>query len=707
MFRQTEMRLVLLVFLVAFLTACTPDDAAVEGTRLGITAVSPTAPPATATILPTEIATAVYPPISLTETTPFTQTTHGYTLQYPVGFYPAGNSGVESDTNFATQPEAEDLIALSHQDFWITIRVEENPDHWSLDQWADWNLLPRGTEDLTVAGIPATQGSGDLAETGNSHGGFAIATYFVHDDQVFVVMGLALSPEALTYFTPAYQQLLDNFRLLAESDQPSDTAAPSVVSSCATDATAAPNLPKPTSLLRVLFLNKDLWLWKEETGTAVSLTKGGNVTAFRPAPDSSAVAYVQDGNLWILREDQSLLQVTEGSHIDDFLFSQDGELIAYSTALEDDQYEIVIANSKDASARWRETVSAADTWARHPDAEKVDLTFSWMDDTHILTWSFSPTLLGIGDTPPQPGFAVDADTGEALDSLPATAAPDSPYGYDITTVTQSDGQSELHLVSSADGETALVLPAVYFSLWTLSPDGRFLIASAPEGIVAVDLSDLSQWSAPVPYAAVGVSHYSTPSPSVWADESTWYATTPDGTDVFQQGATFTLWRVNLAEQSAEPVKSYSGSILDAEFSPDQQHLAFWEETGSGIRNLHLVNVATGEDSLYENGRINLLFDHWLSDSTHFVYNYQDGNQTCYQLGHISQPPVPVIVGAESGSSYAWPVDETRYVTVKDYLIGENSSSGTLYFQSLHGENTLIGAFAGTSENNFTPYFEEP
>ncbi|NJN54342.1 MAG: SH3 domain-containing protein [Anaerolineae bacterium] len=62
--------------------------------------------------------TAVYPPILLTETMPFTHTAHGYTLQYPVGFYPAQNLGIESATLLATHPNAEDHVApITHQDF--------------------------------------------------------------------------------------------------------------------------------------------------------------------------------------------------------------------------------------------------------------------------------------------------------------------------------------------------------------------------------------------------------------------------------------------------------------------------------------------------------------------------------------------------------------------------------------------------------------
>jgi hypothetical protein len=169
---------------------------------------------------PTPAATAVYPHISLTATIPFTQTEHGYTLRYPNGLHLLSNFDIESDSYFATQPDADSPLDLGFADFWITIRREDNPEGLSLSQWADLRLKPVEEQTVTVAGTPALRVSGDLGAAGDSHAGFGIITYFVHDGYVFTVIGLAQTDRALTYYIPAYQLLLDNFRFLsvAETD---------------------------------------------------------------------------------------------------------------------------------------------------------------------------------------------------------------------------------------------------------------------------------------------------------------------------------------------------------------------------------------------------------------------------------------------------------------------------------------------------------
>lgn len=865
------------LFVLMILTGCTPLPEAVEET-----AVPPT--PLPATTLPME--TAVYPPISLTETNPFTQTTHGYTVQYPVGFYPVANAGIESDSNFATQPNAEDLIAMSHQDFWITIRVEDNPEEWSIDQWADWHLLPRGSEELIVDGAPARQGSGDLSESGNGHGGFAIATYFLHNKQSFIVMGLALTPDALTQFTPAYQQLLESFhfiptsatdapssdkptpppaellahtwQLLAAggeaddmflplpeepawlrfSDQPApnsnvgfsfegfsgcnalfgsytvseailtmdvaltqkgcepedllnfenymlavlrhqptfttmtengiayltiqlpddesgrlvfqgvetaitepgcsgnftpedvgcllantdpafvqmidaETAVPPSSASGSSFCAEPPlsdlsQLTAPSDLMRVIFLNDDLWLWREETGTAVPLTSGGGVTNYQLAADNRTIAYIQNGDLFLRQADNpNPLQITENSSVDHFRFSPDGDLLAYSVAYDGDLYELWVIISENGANRLKQNASAADTWAQYPDAESVDFSFDWAADSHLLAYHFSPNLLGIGDTPPQPTFWLDGDSGKPLTSPPAAALPISYSGYQLNLVTTEDGTAEWHLVHQDSGRTDLILPTHPQATWTASPNGRYLIAATTDGAVIIDLTDLSQHPIPLTMQTIGVSHYTTVASSWWLDDTTWLAVIPENDDVFQAGATFGLWRVDAATGTAVPLGTYPGFALDVFLSPDQSRLAFWEETGNGVRNLHLVDVISGKDDIYDNGRYSLLFSHWLNDATQFIYSYQtrDNSQTCYLLGQEGH--LPAAISVTHNANVHW-VDSTRGIISSDNSSGENGRFGTLTFQPLYGEAAPVGSFLLPLSDipTYVTYFEE-
>ena len=246
------------------------------------------------------------------------------------------------------------------------------------------------------------------------------------------------------------------------------------------------------------------------------------------------------------------------------------------------------------------------------------------------------------------------------------------------------------------------MPANFLSLGTFSPDSRYVIVTVEDGAIILDTADLSQRPISMPYRGSNVAEGAIAHPpSFWIDETTWYVLIPEG-DLFQPGAMITLWHVNLVEGTATLINSYSGIIFSVVVSPDQRRLAFLEDTADGFGNLHLVDVVTGQDVVYDNGRVNLNFDHWLSDSTHFVYHYSDNgspNQGYRRMGHICQPSVllePLIDFVESG----WWVDDTRF------LISEESK---LYLQSLDGERVLIGELSAApgSFTSYSFYFEEP
>jgi dipeptidyl aminopeptidase/acylaminoacyl peptidase len=479
------------------------------------------------------------------------------------------------------------------------------------------------------------------------------------------------------------------------------------------DSAAFPTSPH---LARILFLYDDLWLWRQETGTAVPLTSGGNITAYLKAPDDSAVAYIQDDNLWLWREDEAVTQLTENGRISDLLFSPDSTIIAYSRALGDDQYELWAINSDGGAARPLATASAAETWERNPDAEKIDLTFHWDTDSHILIYSFYATVLGQGDPAPEPTFFVAADSGAALTSLPPENREDVYFGYIVSFETQPDGRAELSLVNVSNGRVALTIPTRFHAIWSFSPDGRYLITSTEDGATLVDLANLSQRTLPLNLRSVGVGYGSAAPPGWWTNDTTWYTLIPDRDDVFQPGAMFTLWRVNAADGMATDINTFKGFVLDAELSPDGQQLAFWGEEGNvfGLRNLHLVDVANGQEEIYDNGRYSLLFDHWLSDSTHFVYTYLKGDNgsSCFLLGQLSQAPIPLPEMAHIYANQVQWLDETSFVIYEDFVYDEAGHSGTLYWQSLNGQRLLIGKFVAPASGqqpdaSFIAYFVQP
>lgn len=498
-----------------------------------------------------------------------------------------------------------------------------------------------------------------------------------------------------------------------------DTPTPLPVSlACPESATAdKPLLPVPTNLVRVLYLNDDLWLWREETSISEPLTSGGGVTYYLLAPDNNTIVYEQDGKLWLWRRNQEAILLIESNDIENVLFSKDGAIVAFSKALGDDQYELWAANSDDGSLRQLATASGSEIWARDPKTYQVDFRFRWAKDTHILIYDFYASLAEMTFAAPEPIFLVDADTSMTLPTLPANADINVHHGYRLLFVRQDGGSyTEFQLINAESGRTELVLPTRQDAAWSFSSGGRYLIASVEDGAVIVDLADLSQKLIPVPYRSLGMSHGSFNPPGWWVDESTWIIAAFDGPTGHEPGGTFTLWRVNAADGTAVSLNTFRGSIEYMTISPDYRYVTFRDnsESDASLLTLHLVDTTTGQDTVYDNGRSNLFFDHWLSNSDHFIYSYEirdnESYQRCFLLGHISRPSFPQPVTTVLGNNRIQWLDDTRFIQTENIVNSESESQGTMILHSLNGEKVVIGDFLkpnGTRPyDNFTAYFEE-
>ncbi|MCL4266702.1 MAG: hypothetical protein KJ069_26220 [Anaerolineae bacterium] len=155
--------------------------------------------------------------LALLEATIYTNTDHGYSLQYPKELHLLGNFGVESDSYFSTHAHAGNPLEIGAAGFWVTINLAENPDGLTLSQWTDLHAKPGEGQTLTVAGETAVQVTVDLAAAGEPHAGFAIITTIAHGDQIYTIEGLAQTAEAFARYLRVYQQLLNTFQFLEEN----------------------------------------------------------------------------------------------------------------------------------------------------------------------------------------------------------------------------------------------------------------------------------------------------------------------------------------------------------------------------------------------------------------------------------------------------------------------------------------------------------
>jgi len=202
---------------------------------------------------------------------------------------------------------------------------------------------------------------------------------------------------------------------------PGDVAAATAteVAAPATDSTEVPPTPMPTPTpippateLRVAFVNvtehgNNAWLWTEETGEAVPLTKDGGVIDVKISDDGELVAFTRGDGLWMVRSDGA------------------GE---------------------------RQLVSAEDfaaMEAKDPELEVVLNRFEWVPGTHVLAFN-TRLRTEIGLVLNDDLHLVDASTLDRTALLPPGEGGEftySPDGRQIAIVTPG----KISLVD-ADGE---------------------------------------------------------------------------------------------------------------------------------------------------------------------------------------------------------------------------------------------------------------
>lgn len=429
--------------------------------------------------------------------------------------------------------------------------------------------------------------------------------------------------------------------------------------------------PEQTGLLRVLYtVNDQYWLWQEERGTAVSLP--------------------------IFRENWPLV-------------SPDARNIAFSRTPHEQARELWLMDNDGRNERQVATLTTAETLARYPHEGNDNIPISlsyWWGSNDTLFYRLSPALF-IGGVANEAVYQVNVDTGVSQMVIPPGEyssdfgwSPDNRHAVALTA-----DFTELHLINLANNQVQLKLPIIS-TIWTFSPDGRYLFVPAQDEAIVVDLVNLSQQTVPFPYRGIGMPGGAVAPPSFWVDETTAIFVISDNSD----GPEFTLWRVNLTEKAATPVGSYTGSAHLAAFSPNGQYLAYGEDTGEGLSNLHLVDTATGQDVIYTRDRIGLLFDHWLADSASFIYTDWESNayeQKFLEMGHICQPPTTIDV-LLSAFDLQW-ADEQRFFDFRGFISDDTGSQSMLYLQSLNGSSVLVGELSAPPDSafNFLFYFEEP
>lgn len=427
----------------------------------------------------------------------------------------------------------------------------------------------------------------------------------------------------------------------------------------------APPPATPAGRLRVIYavLNErlrnrgNLWLWNEETQTATRL----------PVPEDAADAHA----------------------------SSDGRLIAFQRILNEQESEIWVMNADGSNPRRLAIVSAAEIRRRYPDATGIEVTFSWLPNTHTLAYTSRPLFGALGPVPHEAVYLVDAETGRVRQVIPPGEVNAFVYAPNASQIAALTAR-ELRLIDARDGHVQFRVPLPLYNSpdqsMAYSPDGRYLAVFTTEGIAIVNPSNGDWRSLPFEYRRIGMGEfYATPG-IVWLqDAPAFYTAIANEEDVFAPEATFTVWRVDGATATAKPLHTFTGSVVSAAFSPDRRRLAFWTDQ-QGHRKLYLANISDGRAVLYDQGRLN--FHGWAPDSIHFIYWWQG-----FKLGHICESPRPLNMPPGEGD-ITW-LDTGRFLA----LIRISGERWSLRLQTVGGEGSVIATMRGYMVS-YSVYFEE-
>ncbi|HOG45253.1 MAG TPA: zf-HC2 domain-containing protein [Anaerolineae bacterium] len=506
---------------------------------------------------------------------------------------------------------------------------------------------------------------------------------------------IAAAPDGSGLLTVRRQGGMSELHWLRLAPRPQDEPAPTLAPTSAPQptASAAPTL-RPT---------------RTPTPTATPPPCLAPVTPQPPAPRQPLrVVYADGGRLWRWQEETgaATAYALSGPAYDARL-SRDGHLIAFRRPTGEWTDELWVVGADGTGERRLATFSAVEMVGRYPTTGLADLVVDWLPGAHTLACYYEPDHRYVEYGPYEPLTLVDADTGAART---VTAAEDrvlalayAPDGSQVAVLTAQ----ELRLVDARDGSVRFraplqVQPGRSQSL-AYAPDGRSLALFTERAITVVDTAAGSRRDIPFDYEPIGMGEYSTYPRINWlADGTAFYTTFSQGnaTQVIGEGATFTLWRVDVAAASASALGSYDGSFLGSWFSPDRRWLAYPVRHADNTCELYLVDAQEGRQVCYaQGGWIGLRG--WSPDPARFVYQ-QGGRVT---LGSICQPP-QVLAGVQRDEALGWYdtvwwVDSERFLTVNGSYTTElwtlrlNALDGTVtIIATLHSHQARYGYYLG-------------
>ena len=357
---------------------------------------------------------------------------------------------------------------------------------------------------------------------------------------------------------------------------------------------------------------------------------------------------------------------------------QDEPLLDYgdvTSIKRSDEYELVFIrepNEGVVELWWRDfnfenhqfaSFSIPDYLAAAPDGV-VDATFAyeWLPDSNKLLAQFVPQLDAIGRLPIQRPIIFDVENQQELDltaygDIYQVAFVDGGY---LVALVQNQQLSVVHVDSKQiEQQIQMDTTDAYDQTVSFSPNGRFLAAFEPDGLLIVDRMTTQIKRVPLLFTDVGLGHYSAWPTIHWLNDGKTIRTMlSENEDVFSPSATFSVWDIDAETAVVTPRQTYNGNVVTAEFAPDANYMAYVahnSETGNSQR-LMIANIYKGTETEYAVGE-SMRFGGWNPNGVLFTYKMEGA---ILQLGHICQDPQPLF----DTSEILW-LDEDFYLVATD------------------------------------------
>ncbi len=462
---------------------------------------------------------------------------------------------------------------------------------------------------------------------------------------------------------------------------PGDVTGATVTAPAAEDVPPTPVPPTPTPIpaateLRVAFVNvtehgNNVWLWIEEEGEAVSLTKDGGVGDVKISDDGEIVAFRRGDGIWMVRSD---------------------------------------------GAEERELVSAEDIAAMEAresfDFEVALNRFEWVPGTHILAFN-TRLRMEIGLLLNDDLHLVNADTLEYTALLPPDKGGEfypSPDGRQIAVVTP--GTISLVRVDGSDRrEVFTYTPVVTYSevqyyaqpVWA-ADSGSLRVAIPPADPLVQPSPPTSVWHIRTDGMSASLmgnvdtdQEISTLSPDLrYVAHLTGGQTTHTANPIssllitdLDNRETITYYPIDSGETTTErPAATFFYG-----WSPDSQHFAFLTYPGSEIPPQALVGQLGGDTvPIYDDAEV-IMDLRWV-DAKRYLFVAKNPRGWVIMLGEIGGPVKSVtgIVGSSPNYDFASPPYDSIASTSGDAPVptpsvndsGDGSIPFGLVYQNVDG-----------------------